>query len=548
MKKKTFGAIKLLDGEGFRRLIEAGSRTVTGLLEEINALNVFPVPDGDTGTNMALTLQTALTSREVPEGGTGSVAEVSRGIARGALLGARGNSGVIFSQFLKGFAAALSDCVECDGPAIKKALKRAADDAYKAVALPVEGTMLTVMKSAAEAGRVNEKSLITIWQDAYRAAQEALARTPEQLPVLREAGVVDAGGQGFVAFMAGAQAFLKGEEDPKVQIQLPTADSLKVQPNGIDHEFFRHTEDEIYGYCTSFVLRGDGLDVDQIREQVGFIASSTAVVGDELIARIHAHTQDPGKLLTFAIGFGTIDEIKIENMDAMHQNFRAVHGYGTVKTPLGVLAVAYGEGLENVFRELGATVVAGGQTMNPSVADLLEGLRNFPAEQIFVLPNNANVIMTAEQALSEFEGQGILIPTQTIPQGIATLVAFNRDQDAGTNALSMDEALTQVVSGEVTTAVRDSRIGGRDIRQGQFIASLEGKLVASLDSPEDTLLELLRLADPSLQALITVYWGGQMTAKEARATVSKIEANWPRREVELVYGGQPYSHWLVSIE
>ena len=293
MKKRTFEAPKSLDGEGFRRLIEAGSRSVTGLLEEINSLNVFPVPDGDTGTNMALTIQSALSSHEVPDLGAGNVAEISRGVARGALLGARGNSGVIFSQFLKGFASALNDCVECDGPAIKKALKRAADDAYKAVAVPVEGTMLTVMKSAADAGTTAETSLVTIWQDAYRAAEAALARTPEQLPVLREAGVVDAGGQGFVAFMAGAQAFLNNEEDPVLQIQNPTIDSLNSRSHGVDYEFFKHAEEEVYGYCTSFVLRGDGLDVDQLREQIAAIASSTAVVGDEAIARIHGHIEDP---------------------------------------------------------------------------------------------------------------------------------------------------------------------------------------------------------------------------------------------------------------
>ena len=544
-----------LTGDAFRRFVEAGTLCVRTHVDTINALNVFPVPDGDTGTNLLLTLQDATNATELPERGSGTVADVSTAIARGALLGARGNSGVIFSQFLKGLASGLGQSVECDGPAIWRALAIAADGAYGAVGVPVEGTMLTVMRAAAQAAPSSSDAkgrdvlLRDVWESAYKAAYAALLRTPDQLPVLKEAGVVDAGGHGVVSFMAGGLAFLDGRDAASVKIATPGITPAATAPAAVSREFIEHTKDEFYGYCTQFVVRGTGIDVEKLRSLVGAIAVSTVVVGDETIARVHAHAADPGPLLSLGSSRGALEQIKIENMDAMHQEFMALHGHGEGPVPVAVVAVSPSEGLERVFRELGAAVVvSGGQTMNPSAKELLDGVARAGAQHVVVLPNNPNILMAAQQAQELSECPCTVVLARTVPQGVAALLAFNPDLSAEANAQAMTEALAGVRSGEVTTAVRDSVVDGVKVRRGQTIALLDGGLAAAADTPSQALVKLLRHAGVSSDALVTLYWGADVDEASASEAMDEVRREWPGAEVEAVAGGQPHYHYLVSIE
>jgi DAK2 domain fusion protein YloV len=545
---KTSGVPNPLNGDAFRRLVEAGALCVEQHAESINALNVFPVPDGDTGTNMLLTLRSAASAPELPQRGTGTVAEVSSAIARGALLGARGNSGVIFSQFLKGLASGLSRCVECDGRTMRLALGVAAEAAYQAVGTPVEGTMLTVMRAAAQGVQSPDSALPLVWEQAYQAAQAALILTPEQLPVLKQAGVVDAGGQGVVAFMAGAWAFLRGHDSAVLEIAAPGAPITEMASGTVSHEYLGHTEDDLYGYCTQFVIRGQALDLEALRAQVMAIASSTVVVGDDAIARVHAHASEPGPLLSLGAGMGSLEQIKIENMDTMHQEFMARHGYGATEVPVAVVAVASGDGLERVFRELGAGVVQGGQTMNPSAAELLQAAKRAFADHVLLLPNNPNILLAARQAQELDELHCTVVPTRSIPQGIAAVLAFNPDLDAEANVQVMTTAMQTVCSGEVTTAIRDSAVDGVSVAQGQAIALLDGTLIAAAETPHLALMELLRQAGPSDGALITLYWGADADQASASTAADQVRNQWPGSEVDVVPGGQPHYHYLVSIE
>ena len=538
-----------LSGEVFRQFVESGFRCLEEHVEAINALNVFPVPDGDTGTNMLLTLRDGISAPELPPRGLGTVAEVSHAVYRGALHGARGNSGVIFSQFLKGLASGLKECPECDGPAMQRSLAEAAEAAYQAVGVPVEGTMLTVMRAAAQGAESVSMALPQVWEAAYEAAEEALVHTPDQLAVLREAGVVDAGGQGVVAFMAGAMAFLNGQERADLKIAVPTGTEASMRGPGVRHEYLEHTEEELYGYCTQFVVQGHDLDVDQLRAQVGAIAISTVVVGDETMARVHAHAADPGPLLSLGAEIGSLDQIKIENMDTMHQEFMAQQGYMPAGVSVAVVAVALGDGLEQVFRELGAAaVVRGGQTMNPSAGELLEAVKRTLALHVVLLPNNPNILMAARQAAELSLVRCTVVASRSVPEGIASILALSPDLDAEANVEAMTAALADVRSGEVTTSVRDTTMKGVAVGKGHAIGLLGGELVAVADTPHEALLGLLGGAEVSDGSLVTLYWGGDTDQAAAAAAVEMVRERWPGVEVELVAGGQPHYHYLVSIE
>ena len=360
-----------LTGDDFRAMVAAGTRCLEQNADAINALNVFPVPDGDTGINMLLTLRSANDSPELPPAGSGTVAQVSHGLARGALLGARGNSGVIFSQFMKGLSLGLADCEDCGGADLGSALATGSAGSYQAVGKPVEGTMLSVMRAAAQATEAATAATpAEILRIALEAAQWALEHTPEQLPILKEAGVVDAGGQGVVAFLAGALGHLEGKV-VHLEIAVPASSSI----SSVSHDFLGHTEEEMYGYCTQFIIQGDRIDVDTVRERVMAMAGSTVVVGDDRTVRVHAHAEDPGPVLSLGTAYGVLDQINIQNMDQQHEQFMVDHGYKTKHQGFAIVAVATGKGIESVFSDLGASaVVHGGQTMNPSASDLLDAV------------------------------------------------------------------------------------------------------------------------------------------------------------------------------
>ncbi|MDA0799284.1 MAG: DAK2 domain-containing protein [Chloroflexi bacterium] len=535
-----------LTGDQYRQMVATGARYVEKHADEINALNVFPVPDGDTGINMLLTLRAANESAELPPIGTGTVAEVSAALSRGALLGARGNSGVIFSQFMKGIAEGLAGAETCDGADMVTALTAAAAAGYQAVGTPVEGTMLTVMRGAAEGVAGVTGSNAEVLAKALDAASVALAYTPEQLPILKEAGVVDAGGQGVVAFLAGSLAYVTGEDVP-LEITAPLGGMAGAN---VSQAFLEHTEDDMYGFCTQFVVLGEGLDVDAVREQVGAMAASTVVIGDDRTVRVHAHAENPGPLLSLGVSLGSVDQINIQNMDVQHQQFMALHGYTQdERSALAVVAVAPGDGLMRLFRDQGATqVVGGGQTMNPSSAQLLDAIKRANAGHTYLLPNNPNIILAANQA-AELTGDSVtVIPSRNIPQGIAAMLAFNPDLDAEANAAAMESALTDVQSGEVTTAVRSTTLNGVSIVEGQAIALLDGVVVAATATPNDALIAMLAGAELEAGNLVTLYWGADTPGRIASEAAGAIEARFPGVEVDILEGGQPHYTYLVSIE
>ena len=545
----------LLTGDQYRQMVASGTHYLEQYVEEINALNVFPVPDGDTGINMLLTLRSANECNELPPVGTGTVAEVSSALSRGALLGARGNSGVIFSQFMKGIAQGLAGVDTCHGAHIVAALSCAATAGYQAVGTPVEGTMLTVMRGAAEGvaglATTTTNTNAEVLATALHAARVALAKTPEQLPILKEAGVVDAGGQGVVAFLAGALAYVTGQDVP-VEIISPTGSNA---PSKVSQEFFDHTEEDMYGFCTQFVIFGDNLNVDSVREQVVFIAGSTVVIGDDRTIRVHAHAEDPGPLLSLGVSLGLVDQVNIQNMDVQHQQFMALHGYTRdEQTALAVVAVSPGDGLTILFREQGATqVVGGGQTMNPSSEELLQAIKRANAITTFVLPNNPNIILAANQASDLADSTVIVIPSRSIPQGISAMLAFNPDLDADANASAMTAALDDVQSGEVTIAVRSAMINGLAVAEGQTIAMLDGVLIAATATANEALMAILGGADVQDGTLVTLYLGednqvaGDL-ARIAAEAAETIESHFVGVEVEVHNGGQPHYIYLVSIE
>ena len=542
------------DANDFRQLVLAGAGCLEANVDAINALNVFPVPDGDTGINMLLTLRAA-TSANLPDGANATVGLMSSALARGALLGARGNSGVIFSQFMKGLAGGLAECERADGAAFAAALQAAADAGYQAVGNPVEGTMLSVMRAAAAAvhppdGTADAPDVLRV---AYEAAERALAYTPEQLPVLKQAGVVDAGGQGVVAFLAGMVNFTS-KEPVVLSITAPEG-GLESAAANVSHEFLEHTEEEMYGYCTQFVVQGEGLDPDAVRERVMTMAASTVVVGDDRVVRVHAHAEDPGPLLSMGASIGALDQINIQNMDLQHQEFMSLHGYGedatqqAEATELAVIPVAPGDGIARVFRSLGAaSTVSGGQTMNPSAADIIAAVQQTNAAFTIVLPNNKNIVLAAEQAAELSDTPIAVVPSRNIAQGMAAMLAFNPDLTGEENAEAMRDALDSVRSGEVTTAVRSTTIDGVDVQEGQAIAILDGGLAAAAASPNDALAAMLDAAELDNGALVTLFYGAGLAEQVAEEAAAAIGTRPGGIEVEVHEGGQPHYHYLVSIE
>lgn len=539
--------IPSLDAEEFRRLVIAGAACLEAHADAINALNVFPVPDGDTGTNMLLTLRAA-NEAQLPDPSSATVGSASAAIARAALLGARGNSGVIFSQYLRGLAGGLADCRECGGEALAGALRAAADAGYRAVGNPVEGTMLSVMRAAAEAALPVRGTPADVLRAAYAAAERALARTPEQLPVLEQAGVVDAGGQGVVAFLAGALGHLDGSRI-ELRITAP-AGGLAGAASAVSREFLEHTEEEMYGYCTQFIVQGEGLDADALRERVMEMAASTVVVGDDRVVRVHAHADDPGPLLSMGAAAGALDQINVQNMDLQHRQFLVSHGYAAAEArAFAVVAVAPGGGIERLFDDLGAAaIVPGGQTMNPSAADILAAVQRANAACTVVLPNNANVLLAAEQAANLSDAEVVVVPAATVPQGIAALLAYNPDRSGPENAAAMTKAIESVRSGEVTIAVRSTRVNGLDVTEGQAMAMLDGALVAACGTPTGALVQMLEVCSFGDEALVTLYYGADVRRADAEAAAAEVAGRFPEAEIEVYEGGQPHYQYIVSVE
>ena len=547
------------DGKAFLAALDAAGANLERHAEAINALNVFPVPDGDTGKNMLLTMRAALEAAHAAdaEGVNGASALAAR-LARGAMLGSRGNSGVILSQILRGFVRGLGGVAAIDGAALATAFREATTTAYRAVQQPVEGTMLTVIRVAAEAAEAAHAAggpLGAVLDAALAGARRALARTPELLPRLREAGVVDAGGQGIVILIEGASLRAHGEA---------LAASSGVAAADVAGRFVdfldAHSEEEI-GYCTNVMIEprgGQSLDFATIRERLLALGESGVVVGDEELIKIHIHTEDPGAILTEAVRWGELGQIRIDNMTRQVETVNAgIRAYGSPASasataePSGpqVVAVVSGAGLEEVLRGLGAAgIVSGGQTMNPSTEELLRAVEALPGDEVILLPNNDNVILTARQVADLTPKRIVVVPTRSVPQGIAALAALNFAAPLAANVAAMTEAAEAIRSAEVTHAVRSATIEGVAVADGQTIGLIDGTLVYSGETVEEVLLALLSRTDADTAELITLYRGADVSEDDGRAMVESLAVRYPDATFELVAGGQPHYDYLMSVE
>lgn len=530
------------DGQDLKRMLATATAWLEKHAVAINALNVFPVPDGDTGTNMLLTMRAAL--EEIGNASQSSLGSIVQAAAYGALMGARGNSGVILSQLLRGIANSL-DQKRTFGPLeFARAMVEASTMAYKGIIRPVEGTMLTVSKDAAQAAMAaaqEGENLLTVLERTVEEAKESVARTPTLLDVLREAGVVDAGGQGLFIILDGILRCLKGES-------IETKEPTEMVPAELPEE----AEME-WGYCTEFILQGKDLDLAEVREKIASFGDSALAVGDERTIKAHVHTFDPGQVLSYASGLGVLSNIKIDNMQEQHREF-LVLGEEVAKAAeeiegIATVAVAWGNGLTRVFESLGVkSVVPGGQTMNPSTQELLEAAETLPAKEVIILPNNENIFLAAEQAQKLSSKQVVVVPTTTIPQGIGALLAFDKEADLETNAQNMEKAIAAIQTVEVTTAVRPAKINGIKIKKGQIIALVNGHLATSGEKIEEVVRETLEKLGADQYEIITLYHGEDTPLQAAESLADQIRRWYPEQEVECIEGGQPYYHYIISVE
>ena len=541
--------VSSISGQELREMLA----TATGWLEksasDIDALNVFPVPDGDTGTNMLLTMRSGID--EAGQTGGSDASGVAEAIAKGTLMGARGNSGVILSQIWRGLAQGLHDKESFNGIELAEALKQASAAAYKGISNPVEGTILTVVREAAEAAVAKadngDSDLLSVMETIVDAANESVANTPTLLPVLKDAGVVDAGGQGLYTILEGALRYLRGEAE-QMQFRKPQMITSSV-PQPVRLPQMAALEEVPYGYCTEFLLKGEGFQPDKIRTRLNKQGESLIVVGDETTARIHIHTLNPGKVIHYATSLGTVHQVSIRNMDEQHQDFLAMQRERAPEVDVATVAVVSGDGLSDVFTSLGTTaIISGGQTMNPSTKDILQAVKAVASDKVIILPNNKNIVLTAEQVQSLTDKSVEVVPTQTIPQGVAALLAFDYEADFETNAQLMKEARSTVKTIEITRAVRSAQLDGLSIKKRQTIGLLDGELLAAGSNTIDILDKMLDKIDLMNAEIITVYYGAATKLTEAELVSANIRERYPQLQVEVVRGGQPYYNFIFSIE
>lgn len=538
--------------------------------EEVNSLNVFPVPDGDTGINMYLTTSSAV-KKIAPESLVAGVGKVASDFAFGALMGARGNSGVILSQMFRGFSLALAGKIDCDSTELAAALKKGADLSSKSVMKPVEGTILTVFRElahAAEAAAAQGADLHETMEAAIAAGDIALANTPNQLPVLKEAGVVDAGGAGLLFFMRGGMMAVEGRLDEVAEFTLPAAAFTEQVVEKAPAASY--TRDDIstaqieFTFCTQLLIKGENLPLDEIREHLAQDppGDSLLAVGDDTLIKIHFHNNRPWQVLEYCSQFGTLHDIIIDNMTDQHHETMALQDApadaASSPAPLpvvdaaacGVIAVCAGEGMSAIFSDLGATVISGGQTMNPSAEDLLHAVEQNPAKEIVILPNNSNIILTAEQVISLSAKPVQVIRSKYVTQGLTAMLAFDAEQNAAANAESMSGTLEQMVNGELTYAIRPAKYNGFTIEEGDALGLLDGEIV---DCGKDLQQTLMALVEKMITArgdseIISLYRGENMDQALAQHFIEELEQKYPDHEVELYYGGQPLYYFLLSVE
>jgi len=538
----------LADGQTLKEMFASGTAWLEKSAPDINAINVFPVPDGDTGTNMVLTMKFAL--EEARLNSDNQVSSVAKSLAHGSLMGARGNSGVILSQFFRGLAKGLEGKAHFDGGDFARALAGASQTAYKGIVNPVEGTILTVLKDASKAAQEavkNDDTLVSVLEDAVESAKDSVARTPSLLPVLKEAGVVDAGGQGLYVLLDGALQFLKGESH-KIQYRRPRL--VVAETALVPRAAQRPTQLETpHGYCTNFILEGQNLNLDKIENALKKKGQSLIVTGDDTLVRVHVHSFEPGEILRYATRLGKLHKVTINNMDDQYAEFIKMQRERMPQVDIAMVTVATGDGFFKLLNSLGdIIIVPGGQTMNPSVRELLQAVESAPSDNIILLPNNKNIVSAASQVQSLTSKKVKVVPTRNIPQGIAAFLAFGYDLNLEKNAQAMEKAIKKVKAIEVTRAVRGTRLGGLEIRKGQFIALLNDEdLIARADKVGDVVLEALDKAGAEKAGIVTVYYGAEIKDAEAQEIAQEIRDRY-QTEVEVIYGGQPHYSYIVSLE
>ncbi len=543
--------IKQLGSREFKKMILAATCWLNEHKDYVDSLNVFPVPDGDTGTNMYLTVLNA--AKEVQSTESDYVSDIADALQEGALMGARGNSGVILSQLFRGIAKGLRGKRIMTASDLANALKSASDMAYKAVMKPVEGTILTVARyvgvGAVEKAKTSE-DVIQVLETAIKEGEIALKKTPELLPVLKEANVVDAGGQGYLFLLEGILRVLKGqpvESDLKVIENKKSEDIQRAQPEGISHENIE------FQYCTEFMIVGENAPIDKIREHLEGFGDSLLVVGSKDLVKVHVHTNNPGLVLDYALTHGSLIKIKIENMVEQTQQREEKMARESVivtpKKPFGIVSVAAGEGLAEIFESLGVDqVVRGGQSMNPSTQDLVEAVEKINSEHVIILPNNKNIIFAAEQVKNISKKEIIVIPSRSIPQGIGSLMKLNPEVNFNDNAEIMIHGLDEVKTGEITHAVRDSRVNGMEIKSGNCLGLYDGDIQVVGRDSQNTAHELLSKMITEDDYLITVYYGSDISEEQAEELKALLEDKFADLDIELYYGGQPLYDYIFSVE
>ena len=547
-----------LDGQMFAQIVSTGAKHLSQTAKQVDALNVFPVPDGDTGTNMNLTLTSGV--EEMSRTQSSHIGQVAAALSRGLLMGARGNSGVILSQLFRGFAKEIREKEAITPREFAQALQQGVDTAYKAVIKPVEGTVLTVAREAAKHGRSEANSvtdLTELMEAVLKAAKESLNKTPELLPVLKQTGVVDAGGQGLVYIYEGFLAGLKGETVPDKQTESLPIETLTELAHQQSAQSHLATEDIEFGYCTEFIIQtltekqvDHPFNEDSFRQSLSERGDSLLVVADDDLVKVHIHTEEPLKVIEYGLQFGDIRTVKIENMREQH---RAIVGEETSepseKKRYGIVAVAMGDGIANIFRSLGVDrVIAGGQTMNPSTEDIVKALKKIPADHYIILPNNGNVVMAAEQAGNVIEQPVTVIPSKTVPQGLSAMLTFDADAEAEENRVNMSESVKHVKTGQVTYAVRDSQVDGLTIKEGDFLGIADGTIKASEPSLTETAEQLLLGMVTEDVEIVTVLYGEETDEEQAEQLEKFLTERFPDLEVEVHHGGQPLYYYLFAVE
>ena len=541
-----------IDGQSLKRLVEAGLAWLRTNQQIVNALNVFPVPDGDTGTNMLLTLTSAY--NEIKDSGETHLGKMAGMVAKGALMGARGNSGVILSQLWRGFARGVQDHATLDAATLVKAFAEARDTAYKGVVRPVEGTILTVAKGIAagtEASLGSAKDAVDILETAVQSADESVKQTPELLPVLKQAGVVDSGGKGLFFIIEGMLRHVYGEslETPLASVQALSAMNLENAMQEVE-------EGQDYEVVVDF-FPNSGFELHSFYGKLETMGTSIQVGEGEGMYRMHIHVplEKRYEPIDYIMGLGTITKVAMEHllaqMDDIQKNAsQQPIKFGAVEPgQIAVVVVSPGTGLSRIFASLGvATVVAGGQTMNPSTQDILSAFENLPTDKVIILPNNKNIVMAANQAKDVTVKKVAVVPSRTVPQGLAAMLALQPDGELDSVAEKMTKALGMVKTGEITIAVRNVEIDGVNVKEGQVISLLDGKLVASSASVEEGCLALLEKADASEHELVTLFYGQDMPHGEANRIADVIREKYSNLEIEVQDGGQPHYHFIISVE